>query len=244
MINEFMRLAILINRLNKHQNILTRKDINEITKNMIKFTRSRNELLYYMHKLEAIDRQDVHQIIACKLSDVGGPISEIFYYIKIYLQDYEWQFDQIRDFLYPFVKYYKYKAHCNKCINEKTIPIKSHYETNYVNNIAEIEKLMLLLDTYNNYLEENKILSTTIINCGYKAAKELSAINCDIQYLLHKLEKTDLNDICTVDILLRTLYGKLSICFKYLDVLSFDITATMCKYYPDWDHVVDGVSYT
>ncbi len=63
MVNEFMQLAILINRLNKHQNILTYKDINEITNNMIDFTRSKNELLNCMHKLEAIDQQEAHKII-------------------------------------------------------------------------------------------------------------------------------------------------------------------------------------
>lgn len=246
MVNEFMQLAILVNRLNNHQNILTHKDINEITNNMIDFTQSKNELLHYMHKLEVIDQQEVHQIIACKLPDIGGPISEIFCYINIYLQDYEWQFYQIRGFIYPFVKYYKHKAQCNECVKKtlKTNPIKSHYKIDCTSNIKEIEDLIVLLDTHNNYLEKNKLISAKIINRGYKAAKELSAINCDIQYLLQKLEQTDLNDICTVDMLLRTLYGKLSICLKYFDVLSFDITARMCKYYPDWDHVVDGVPYT
>jgi hypothetical protein len=246
MVNEFMQLAILINRLNKHQNILTYKDINEITNNMIDFTRSKNELLNCIRNLGAIDQQEVHKIIAYKRSDELGPISDILFYIDLYVMDYEWQFDQIRDFLYPFVKYYKHKAQYYKCTKEsiKTNPIKNHYRTNCISGIAEIEDLIALLNTHNNYLGKDKVLSAKEINRGYRRAKELSAFNCDIQYLLQKIEQTDLKDICTMDKLLRALYGKTLICAKYIRSIIRKNTATMAKYYPDWDHVVDGVPYT
>jgi hypothetical protein len=246
MVNEFIHLAKIIRKMNTKHNILKDHEIEELIHNTTNFIQEKNHLLNCIRKLSFIDQKRIQKIIATKIPDKAGPISHILCYTNIYLMDYEWQFYRIRDFLYPFVKYYKHKAQCNKCVKEsiKTNPIKNHYRTNYTSGIVEIEDLIALLDTHNNYLGEDKVLSEKEINHGYQLSNELSAINCDIQHLLQKIEQTDLNDICTMDILLRMLYGKILVCAEYIRSLIDHVTGKIAKYYPDWDHVVDGVPYT
>jgi len=241
MIKEFIHLSALLENLNKNHHILKDKEIEEIKNNTIKFMQTKNELVQHMNKLASINLTDVEKIIALRLPNTAGPISHILHHIDLCLISYEWQLYQMRDFLFPLVKYYKQKAKNNNCIKEKTRanPIKKHYKIDCISNIPEIEDLIVLLETHNNYLGENKVLSIKEINHGYRYAKEVSVLNCDIQYLLHQLESTSPNDICKIDILLRSLHGKILVCAKYIRLIIQKNLEIMFRYYPDWGHIVD-----
>lgn len=246
MVNEFLQITKIIENLNLKCNALNSKDIEKLKYNMSKFAQEKNKLLYYMHELSSISKEKVQEIIAAKKPDTAGPISYILCYTDLCLVSYEWQFYNMSYFLKPFVKYYKHKAHLNKCIKEQfpSNPIVTHSKNDYLSGIDELNDLIKLLDKHNNYLGKNKVLSDKDLHRGYRLAQELSAISCDIQEIVYKLDKIDPHDICQIDALLRTLYGKILVCAKYSRSILDKITAKMAKYYPDWDHVVDGVPYT
>jgi len=242
MINEFMHLSSIIENLNESCNVLNNKEINDLKENVQSFMQTKNELLQYLNKLASIDQEGVYKIISLRSPSIAGPISHILCYTDLCVVNYEWQFYQMRDFLYPFVKYYKHKAKQNKkCVKELTHKnlIKQHYINNYVSSIDEIENMVKILDKHNSYLGANKALSTINLNKGYSAARELSALSRDIQEILFKLDLTTGDNICLIDELLRILYGKILACAKYIRSILSNITSKMIINYPDWGHIID-----
>jgi hypothetical protein len=111
--------------------------------------------------------------------------------------------------------------------------------TKYGCTIPELEQLVSLLALYNSYLGKNKLLTPQEINKGIDIAKELSAMSRDIQEILYRLERADINDICCIDSLLRTLYGKIAVSCEYIHTINWNITRKMAGNYPDWDDVVE-----
>ncbi|HML19838.1 MAG TPA: hypothetical protein PKD74_04650 [Candidatus Dependentiae bacterium] len=248
MVDLFDNIIIAVSKLNK--NILPEQYIKMQIDNTLEFRKEQDIFLLLINKLKNMNPKLIEKAVKFKQSNEVGPVTSILLELHQSGQDYFWHFNSMKKFLNPLVKYYKQKnKHGKRCAKENISlnPILLHHKNNYIRNVNEFGILIKLFSQYNNTLEElgkNRILSTEDLEFGYNLALELSAMNYDIQVLLYKLSQISANDICHIDPILRELYGKLSICAKNIDLITDNLTRKMAAYYPDWDHVVDGVPYT
>jgi hypothetical protein len=235
MVDLFDNIIIAISKLNK--NILSEQYIKTQEDNVLEFRKEQDIFLLLINKLKNMNQKLIKKAIKFKQSNEVGPVTSVLLDLHQLGQDYFWHFNSMKKFLSPLVKYYKQKnKRDKKCTKEKINlnPILLHHKNNRISNFNEFCILINLFSQYNNLLEElgeNRILSTEDLEFGYNLALELSAMNHDIQVLLHKLSQISADDI-------------LSICAKYIDLITDNLIREMAAYYPDWDHIVDGVPYT
>lgn len=241
MIEEFSRIIAIAEKLNSNVMVLPETIIKEQKVNIVDFGDQKKKLINTLNKLANISQEFVEQTTPSK-TPIVGKVSIVFMDIYHEIDDYRWQFDAMRDFLKPLVNIYKQKAQrvfCEKPFH-KTNPILAHItNTKKLNSMPEIERLISLLALHNSYLEKKQILTIQEINIGIDIAKELSAMSKDIQEVLDKLEYIDIIDICRVDLLLRTLYGKIVMSAEYIHTIKLEIIRKMAGHYPDCDHVGD-----
>lgn len=241
MIDEFSRIIAVADKLDKNHAVLQESNIAEHRENIIYFTKEKKKLMADMDKLANISKEFVQTITPSTSSDVG-PISMIFSDLYLEVGDYQWQFYTMKDFLKLLVSTYRHKANQAHCAKEyhKNNPILTHIaNSKYVSTIPEIEQLISLLALHNNYLGKNQILTAQEINMGIDAAKELSAMSIDIQEILDKLEQPAINDICSINSLLRHLYGKIAVSAECIHTINWDIIRIIGVNYPDWNHASD-----
>ncbi len=238
MINEFSQIVEIIEDLDKQNMILKAADIREQKENIIDFAREKKNLILLMTKLQTLAPHVIEVVTPNKATDHVGPTTIILLDIRGELMNYKWQFFTMAAFIKPIVKFYRRKARTVACLNEKftSNPILLHTTISpFHSEVDELKHLIIVIDNLNNDLGEKRILTNQDLHDGYRTVQELSAMSIDIQEILDKLRGIDPIDLCAIDHLLRTLFGKISKSCEYISIIIDQVMRKMISHYPDWN---------